>query len=120
MAGPSMRDRFQLVVVRPIAVKISRSGTSSGTMAWRAGMDSASTVPLKKPNQMKSQKSTWPAKMMTPSRIVATLFKPWASMMMPRLGTRSAMTPPRRAKATNGIMNDSVTQARSRAEDVSV
>ncbi len=81
-----MRDRFQLVVVRPIAVKISRSGT----MAWRAGIDSASTVPLKKPNQMKSQKSTSPTRMMTPSSTVAAPFKPCAAMMMPRLGTRSA------------------------------
>src|SRR5262245_6917528 len=62
--GPRMSDRFQLAVLSAIALKTSASPTSSGTNDWRAGMLSASTVPLKKPIQMKAQNVTEPVMMM--------------------------------------------------------
>ena len=63
-AGPRIRDRFQLVVFNAMAVNINRWGMSSGANACRAGMDKARMVPLKNPNQIKSQKSTRSEKMM--------------------------------------------------------
>ena len=67
-----IRDKFQPVVFSAMAVKIKRSGMISGTKAWRAGIDSASTVPLKNPNQIKSQNVTLPLKMIAAITKVAT------------------------------------------------
>ena len=82
------------------------------------GIDSASTVPLTMPNQMKAQKSTRPVRMIHAITRVATQFTPWATAMMVRLRIRSASTPPNSAKPTCGIMNDSVTQVRAMADSV--
>ena len=77
-AGPIMRARFQPVVLRPMAANSRWSGMSSGTKACRAGMDNASTAPLKNPNQMKSQKPTLPEKMMIAMITVAIQLRPCA------------------------------------------
>ena len=120
ITGPRMRAKFMPVVCSAMAVKISRRGTSSGTKACRAGIEKASTVPLNMPSQMKSQKVTWSVMMMVAMKIVATQFSICAVTRMRRLWKRSASTPPHSEKKTCGTMKDSVTQARSIAEDVIV
>ena len=117
-AGPIIRDKFQPVVFSAIAVNINFSGMSSGTKAWREGMDNARIVPLKKPNQIKSQKVTASEKIMTAIIKVARQFRDCAQTMTLRFDRRSARTPPYNENKTEGSMKDKVTQARSMAEDV--
>ena len=74
-AGAKIRAKFMLVVVSAIAVKIKRSSTRSGTKAFRAGNDSANTIPLNSPNAMKSQKPTFPDRMNKAMMSVAMAFK---------------------------------------------
>ena len=83
-------------------------------------MDRARIVPLKKPNQMKSQKVTRSLMMIRAMIIVAAQLRDWATRTMYFFGSRSATTPPHSENATVGTMKDSVTQARSMAEDVRV
>ena len=110
-----IRDKFQPVVFKAMAVKIKRSGMISGTKAWRAGIDSARIVPLKNPNQIKSQNVTLPLKMITAMTTVAAQLRACAR----RFGRRSANTPPYKEKITDGSMKDNVTQAKSKADEVS-
>ena len=93
---------------------------SSGTNAWRAGTERASTVPLSAPNQMKSQNVTLPVNMTEPSTTVAAPFRLWAAKITRLFGSRSASTPPHSENTAMGSMKDRVTQARSSADDVNV
>ena len=73
-AGPTMREIFHPLVVKPIAVKINRSGIKSGTKACLAGIERAKTVPLKRPTHIKSQKLTRSIIMITAIIAVAIKF----------------------------------------------
>ena len=118
ITGPSTRAKFMPAVFNAIAVKMRRLGTKSGTKAWRAGMENASTEPLKRPNQMKSANVTRPAMMIAAIATVATQFESCAMMRMRRLTKRSATTPPHSDRNTCGAMKESVTNARSVADSV--
>jgi UTP:GlnB (protein PII) uridylyltransferase len=91
---------------------------SSGTKAWREGMDNAKIVPLKKPNQIKSQNVTASEKMIAAMIKVARQLSDCAHTMTLRLDKRSASTPPYSENKIEGSIKDKVTQARSIAEDV--
>ena len=67
---------------------------------------------------MKSQKSTFPIRMMKAITSVATAFKDWATTSTDFFETRSASTPPHKENMTWGIMKDMVTHPRSTAEEV--
>ena len=58
--------------------------------------------------------------MMVAMKSVAVQFSVWAVTRMRRLWKRSARTPPQREKNTCGTMNESVTHARSMADEVMV
>ncbi len=45
MAGPSTRERLNWIEFSATPLPICSRGTNSGTMDWKAGIDSASVMP---------------------------------------------------------------------------
>ena len=91
-------------------------GTISGITDARAGMEKDSTVPLKRPNQMKCQNVTSPRKTMVASSKVAAVLRSCEVIMMAFLRMRSATTPPARENTNDGSMNDSITHVSASGE----
>ena len=84
----------------------------------RGGMLQPIKVPFKAPTQMKSQKVTDPRYTTSASTAVARAFSTPATIMMERLRSRSAITPPSSENTTDGIRKDSMTQVSAMAEPV--